>query len=178
MAVPVARRPAARALLNKVPEITIWFWIIKVLATTVGETAADFLSETLKLGLTNTMCITAVLLAAALTAQMRARRYVPPVYWVTVVLISIAGTLITDKLGAGRRESLGEGFDAAGRLSGIIADGDSGAVGRQRACSGQEDEARAGGRGRGVGVLGHAAELLRANEANGGGAHAHPMCRR
>ena len=43
--------------LSKVPEVTIFFWIIKVLATTVGETAADFLSDTLNLGLTNTTYI-------------------------------------------------------------------------------------------------------------------------
>ena len=59
-------RPAVRELLNKVPEITIWFWIIKVLATTVGETAADFLSDTLQLGLTNTIYLTASLLVVAL----------------------------------------------------------------------------------------------------------------
>src|SRR4051794_29819981 len=98
MAAPVARRPAARELLNKVPEITFWFWIIKVLATTVGETAADFLSDTLHLGLTNTIYLTAVLLVVALVFQIRSRRYVPALYWATVVLISIAGTLITDKL--------------------------------------------------------------------------------
>jgi uncharacterized membrane-anchored protein len=98
VAASVVHRSAARELLNKVPEITIWFWIIKVLATTVGETAADFLSDTLNLGLTNTIDITAVLLVVALAFQMRSRRYVPALYWTTVVLISIAGTLITDKL--------------------------------------------------------------------------------
>ncbi len=87
-----------RDLLNKVPEITIWFWIIKILATTVGETAADFLSVDLNLGLTNTTYVMAVFLIAALVVQFRTRRYVPAVYWVTVVAISIVGTLITDKL--------------------------------------------------------------------------------
>jgi uncharacterized membrane-anchored protein len=91
-------RPAVRELLNKVPEITIWFWIIKVLATTVGETAADFLSDTLNLGLTNTTYLTGVVLVVLLVAQIRSRRYVPILYWATVVVISIAGTLITDKL--------------------------------------------------------------------------------
>jgi uncharacterized membrane-anchored protein len=91
-------RPAVRELLNKVPEITMWFWIIKVLATTVGETAADFLSDTLNLGLTNTFYLTGFLLVVVLSFQMRSRRYVPALYWSTVVLISIAGTLITDKL--------------------------------------------------------------------------------
>jgi uncharacterized membrane-anchored protein len=91
-------RVGARELLNKVPEITIWFWIIKVLATTVGETAADYLSVDLNLGLTNTTYVMAALLVAALVVQVRSRRYVPGIYWVAVVIISVVGTLITDKL--------------------------------------------------------------------------------
>lgn len=91
-------RPSARALLNMVPEITVWFWVIKVLATTVGETAADFLSSTLNLGLTNTIYLTAVVLVALLVAQIRSQRYIPLLYWSTVVVISVAGTLVTDKL--------------------------------------------------------------------------------
>src|SRR6185437_9690857 len=85
-------------MLNKVPEVTIWFWVIKVMATIVGETAADFLSDTLGLGLTLTMAITAVALVIVLTVQFRANRYVPRTYWLAVVLISIAGTLVTDNL--------------------------------------------------------------------------------
>jgi len=84
--------------LSKVPEVTIFFWIIKVLATTVGETAADFLSDTLKLGLTNTTYIMALVLAVVLVFQFRAKGYVPSIYWLAVVLISIFGTLITDNL--------------------------------------------------------------------------------
>ena len=72
--------------------------MIKVLATTVGETAADFLSNTLNLGLTNTNYLTGLLLVVALGAQIRSRKYLPVLYWTTVVLISIAGTLITDQL--------------------------------------------------------------------------------
>jgi uncharacterized membrane-anchored protein len=85
-------------MLNKVPEITLYFWVIKVLCTTVGETAADFLNDNLGLGLTNTTYIMGALLIAALVAQFRLRRYVPSVYWLAVVLISIVGTLITDNL--------------------------------------------------------------------------------
>ncbi len=95
---PATKAPAVRQLLNKVPEITIWFWVIKVLATTVGETAADFLSNTLNLGLTNTIYLTGLLLVVALAAQIRSRQYLPALYWTTVVLISIAGTLITDQM--------------------------------------------------------------------------------
>jgi uncharacterized membrane-anchored protein len=85
-------------LLNKVPEVTIYFWLIKVLSTTVGETAADFLDTNLNLGLTTTTLIMAGLLIAALIGQFRAGRYVPAIYWMAVVLISIVGTLITDNL--------------------------------------------------------------------------------
>jgi uncharacterized membrane-anchored protein len=93
-----AQRLAAGKMLNKVPEVTIFFWVIKVMATTVGETAADFLNTTLGLGLTGTSIVTAVALAAVLLFQFRARKYVPGIYWLAVVLISIVGTLITDNL--------------------------------------------------------------------------------
>ena len=85
-------------LLNKVPEITIFFWVIKVLCTTVGETAADFLNVNLNLGLTGTSVITGILLAIALFFQFRAKKYVPSIYWIAVVLISVFGTLVTDNL--------------------------------------------------------------------------------
>jgi uncharacterized membrane-anchored protein len=85
-------------MLNKVPEVTLYFWIIKILATTVGETAADFLNTNLKFGLTGTTFIMSGVLAAVLAVQFRLKRYVPGVYWLAVVLISIVGTLITDNL--------------------------------------------------------------------------------
>ena len=85
-------------MLNKVPQVTIFFWGIKILCTTVGETAADFLAVNLKFGLTNTSYVVGALLIAALAVQLRARRYIPMVYWVTVVLLSVVGTLITDNL--------------------------------------------------------------------------------
>ena len=93
-----ARRPDARTMLNKVPEVTLYFWLIKILCTTVGETAADYLNGTLGLGLTATSAIMTGLLAVALTAQFRARCYIPSIYWISVVLISVVGTLITDNL--------------------------------------------------------------------------------
>ena len=95
-----------RVMLNKVPEVTIAFWVIKVLATTVGETAADFLAVTLGLGLSGTTVIMGALTVAALVAQFRARRYRPALYWVAVVLISIVGTLVTDGLVDGLGVSL------------------------------------------------------------------------
>ena len=85
-------------MLNKVPAVTLIFWIIKIMATTVGETAADFLAFNLKLGLTNTSLLMAALLVVALLVQLRARRYVPALYWTVVVFVSIVGTLISDNL--------------------------------------------------------------------------------
>lgn len=85
-------------MLNKVPEITIFFWIIKVLATTVGETAADFLNTNLNLGLTITTFIMSGILIITLFFQFKARKYVTGIYWLAVVLISIVGTLVTDNL--------------------------------------------------------------------------------
>jgi uncharacterized membrane-anchored protein len=85
-------------MLNKVPEVTIFFWIIKILATTVGETAADFLDQHLGLGLTGTTLVMSVLLVGALYIQFQSRRYVPTLYWTAVVLVSIVGTLATDNL--------------------------------------------------------------------------------
>lgn len=83
---------------NKVPEVTIYFWIIKVLCTTVGETAADYLNETLGFGLAKTSLVMSTLLVAVLFFEFRAKRYVPSLYWLAVVLLSIVGTLITDNL--------------------------------------------------------------------------------
>jgi uncharacterized membrane-anchored protein len=85
-------------MMNKVPEVTLYFWVIKILCTTVGETAADFLNENLGLGLTNTTYLMGALLIVALFFQFRAREYKPGVYWLGVVLISVVGTLITDNL--------------------------------------------------------------------------------
>ncbi len=88
----------ARRMLNKVPEVTLWFWIIKVLCTTVGESFADYVNETLGVGLTNTTVLFTVALAIVLVAQFRKDRYVPGIYWLAVVLISVVGTLLTDNL--------------------------------------------------------------------------------
>jgi uncharacterized membrane-anchored protein len=90
--------PDVRGMLNKVPEITIYFWIIKILCTTVGETAADYLNTNLNMGLTNTTYVMAALLVVSLAVQFSVKRYVPTVYWLAVVLISVVGTLVTDNL--------------------------------------------------------------------------------
>jgi uncharacterized membrane-anchored protein len=90
--------PMRRQMLNKVPEVTVYFWIIKILCTTVGESFADYINETLGFGLTNTTVVFSVALLAALVVQFRLDRYVPGPYWLVVVLISVVGTLLTDNL--------------------------------------------------------------------------------
>lgn len=84
--------------LNRVPEVAFSFWVIKVLATTVGETGADYLSTDLNLGLGITSYIMVGILLLALFNQLRLKRYVPVSYWIIVVLMSVTGTLITDRL--------------------------------------------------------------------------------
>lgn len=85
-------------LLNKVPEVTLIFWIIKILSTTVGETAADFLSADLGFGLSGTSVVMTGILAVVLALQWKSQHYTPWKYWLTVVLVSVVGTLITDNL--------------------------------------------------------------------------------
>jgi uncharacterized membrane-anchored protein len=87
-----------RKMLNKVPEVTLFFWVIKIMCTTVGETAADYLNVNLGFGLSNTTYFTGALLAVLLLVQFQLKRYVPLVYWSVVVVVSVFGTLITDNL--------------------------------------------------------------------------------
>lgn len=85
-------------LFNRVPEVTLAFWVIKILSTTSGETAADYLNTTLGLGLTITSWVMTGLLVVALIAQFVTKRYTSGIYWTVVVLISVVGTLLTDNL--------------------------------------------------------------------------------
>jgi uncharacterized membrane-anchored protein len=85
-------------MLNKVPEVVIWFWIIKILCTTVGESFADWINMTLGVGLVNTAVLFTVLFGVVLAVQMRLPKYVPFAYWLTVVVVSVTGTLYTDIL--------------------------------------------------------------------------------
>ena len=94
----IDRASVLKTMLCKVPEVTLFFWIIKVLATTIGETAADYINTQLNLGLTGTTLIMGSLLIVALIVQFQLRKYVPVVYWVAIVLISVVGTLITDNM--------------------------------------------------------------------------------
>ena len=99
---PAGPRPA----LNRVPEVTMFFWVIKVLCTTVGESFADYVNTSLGFGLTKTALLFSAILAAVMVAQFRQRRYVPGVYWLAVVLISVVGTLLTDELTDGQQVPL------------------------------------------------------------------------
>jgi uncharacterized membrane-anchored protein len=96
--VPATANPKLPRLLNKVPEVTAIFWIIKILSTTVGETGADYLAVHVGLGASTTAAIMVGFLIFALGMQLRARSYVPWTYWLMVVLVSVVGTQITDLL--------------------------------------------------------------------------------
>lgn len=84
--------------LNRVPNVTVDFWLIKLMAVTMGETAADYLAVNLGLGLTATSLIMTGVLIVALVLQFAQKRYIPWAYWLAVVLVSVVGTLITDNL--------------------------------------------------------------------------------
>ena len=86
------------AIQNRVPGVTVDFWLIKLMAVTMGETAADYLAVNLGFGLTTTSLIMSAVLIGALVLQFGQKRYVPWSYWLAVVLISIVGTLVTDNL--------------------------------------------------------------------------------
>lgn len=88
----------ASVAFNRVPKVTVDFWLIKLMAVTVGETAADFLNATMGFGLTNTSIVMTGILIAALIVQFAQQKYVPWAYWIAVVMISVVGTLISDNL--------------------------------------------------------------------------------
>ena len=102
----VGKRIERLSIANKVPAATLAFWTIKILATTVGETGADYLAVHVGLGSLLTGIITAALLAVSLAWQLRQGRYVPWIYWLTVVLLSVVGTQVTDALTDGLGVSL------------------------------------------------------------------------
>jgi uncharacterized membrane-anchored protein len=95
-----------RTWFNKVPEVTAFFWIIKILSTTVGESGADYLAVHVGLGAAVTTLLTLLLLVGALVLQLRENRLVEWKYWLTVVLVSIVGTQLTDALTDGLGVSL------------------------------------------------------------------------
>ena len=92
--------------MNKVAEVTIFFWIMKILATTLGETAGDFISQGLNLGYYVGFGVTIVLLAIILFAQISADRYRAVLYWTAIVATTTAGTEVSDLMD----RSLGFGY--------------------------------------------------------------------
>lgn len=82
--------------LSKVPEITLGFWLIKIAATTLGETGGDALSMSLNLGYLVSTAIFAVVFLAAVSTQIRARTFRPALYWVTIVATTTVGTTLAD----------------------------------------------------------------------------------
>lgn len=96
MTIPQASRPIGSY--NRVPKVTVDFWLIKLLAVTMGETAADYLAVNLGLGLVKTTVLMAGVLVVAMGLQFAQKRYVPWAYWCAVVMVSIVGTLVTDNL--------------------------------------------------------------------------------
>lgn len=96
---PSAERIANRDfILSKVPQVTLAFWVVKILATTVGETGGDALSMTLKLGYAISSLIFLGFFAVTLTAQLKAARYHPVLYWAVVVATTTVGTTTSDYL--------------------------------------------------------------------------------
>ena len=102
----VVAKERLAGMLNKVPAVTLVFWIIKIMSTTVGETGADYLAVHVGLGTAVTGATMVALLIGALLLQLRERQYVPWIYWLTVVLVSVVGTQITDALTDGLGVSL------------------------------------------------------------------------
>lgn len=82
--------------MNKVAAVTIFFWIMKILATTLGETAGDFISMSLGLGYYTAFAVTITLLVIILFAQIRRNRYNPALYWTAIVATTTAGTEVSD----------------------------------------------------------------------------------
>ncbi len=84
--------------MNKVPQVAVAFWIIKILATTLGETGGDALSMTLGLGYLASTAVFLIIFMVAVTAQIRARRYHPLLYWAVILATTTAGTTMSDFL--------------------------------------------------------------------------------
>jgi uncharacterized membrane-anchored protein len=83
-------------IISKVPEVTLIFWIIKILATTLGETGGDTLSMSMKLGYLESTAIFAVIFLAAVIVQVLAKKFHPVVYWTTIIATTTVGTTLAD----------------------------------------------------------------------------------
>src|SRR3954465_13473763 len=110
MTTPGARRAATQArtatVPSKVPEATAAFWVIKILTTGTGETASDFIGNSALPVAAALVAVTAVALISAVVLQFRSGRYVAPIYWFAIAMISVVGTMLSD----GSRIALGISF--------------------------------------------------------------------
>ena len=95
-----------KQILTKVPEVTLGFWVLKILATTLGETGGDAVTMSLNLGYWIGTALFAGLFAIAVTAQIRARRFHPSLFWAVIVATTTFGTTLADLLD----RSLGIGY--------------------------------------------------------------------
>ena len=102
----------ANTALSKVPELTLIFWVIKVLATTLGETAGDALSMSMNLGYLVSTAIFAAIFFAAVIAQIKAKQFHPFIYWVTIIATTTVGTTLADYAD----RSLGIGYTGGSAL--------------------------------------------------------------
>jgi len=99
-------------VLSKVPEVTLVFWIIKILATTLGETGGDAVSMSMNLGYLTSTGIFAVIFVAAVIAQIRASKFHPTLYWLTIIASTTVGTTLADYVD----RSLGIGYAGGSTL--------------------------------------------------------------
>src|SRR5437870_9680964 len=83
-------------MLSKVPAVTLGFWVIKILATTLGETGGDTVTMTMNLGYLTGTVIFLTVMAALVALQIRARKFHPALYWATIVASTTAGTTMAD----------------------------------------------------------------------------------
>lgn len=98
--------------LSKVPEVTVIFWVIKILATTLGETGGDAVSMSMKLGYLIGTAIFAVIFLIAVTAQIKAKHFHPYLYWLTIIATTTVGTTLADFA----TRSLGIGYTGGSTL--------------------------------------------------------------
>ena len=113
----LATSEAREINLNKVPEVTIAFWVIKIFATTLGETAGDAVTMTLHLGYAVGTAIFFTLFVGTVAAQVRARSFHPLLYWAVIVATTTVGTTIGGLCGPLARNQLRRRFDHSVRAA-------------------------------------------------------------
>jgi uncharacterized membrane-anchored protein len=105
--------------MNKVAKITIFFWMMKIIATTLGETAGDFISMTLGLGYYVGFAVTFAILAILLFFQIQSNRYRPALYWLAIIATTTAGTEVSDLMD--RSFGLGYAVGSLILVSGLLS---------------------------------------------------------